>query len=61
MENHAENVHQKLGPDSFLTLLNNAKQPLYTGILLKIRFSERGLSASLKKVKFIFSFRPSSF
>ena len=30
-------------------------------ILLKIRYSERGLSKSLKKVKFIFSFEPSPF
>ena len=27
MENHAENVHQKLAPDPFLILLNNPKQP----------------------------------
>ena len=28
-ENHAENVHQKLVPDSFLILVNNPKQPLH--------------------------------
>ena len=28
MEHHAENVHQKLAPDSFLILLNNPKQIL---------------------------------
>ena len=31
MENHAENVHQKLAPDPFLILLNNLKQTLYAG------------------------------
>ena len=43
-------------------LFNFAKFCHYTQeILLKIRFSERGLSKSPKKVKFIFSFDPSPF
>ena len=29
-ENHAENVHQKLVPDPFLTMVYNQKQPLHT-------------------------------
>ena len=29
MENHAENVYQKLAPDSFLILLNNPKKPFH--------------------------------
>ena len=29
MENHAENVHQKLVPDPFLILVNDPKQPLH--------------------------------
>ena len=29
MENHAENVHQKVVPDPFLILVNNPKQPLH--------------------------------
>ena len=29
MENHAENMHQKLLTDPFLILLYNPKQPLY--------------------------------
>ena len=29
MENHAEDVHQKLIPDPFLILLKNPKQPLH--------------------------------
>ena len=31
MENHAENMHQKLAPDPFLILLNNPKQTLHAG------------------------------
>ena len=29
MENHAENVHQKLVPDPFFILAKNPKQPLH--------------------------------
>ena len=29
MENHAENVYQKLVPDFFLILVYNPKQPLH--------------------------------
>ena len=29
MENHAENVHQKLAPDPFLILLNNLEELLH--------------------------------
>ena len=29
MENHAEEVHQRLVPDPFLILVNNPKQPLH--------------------------------
>ena len=29
MENHAENVHQKLVPDLFFILINNPKHPLH--------------------------------
>ena len=35
MDSHAENVHQKLVPDFFLILVNNAKQPLHTRSSLK--------------------------
>ena len=61
MENHAENVHQKLAPDPFLILLNNPKQPLHARNSFKKRYFERELSKSLKKVKFIFSFESSLF
>ena len=30
MENHAENIHQKLAPDPYLIFLSNPKQPLHT-------------------------------
>ena len=29
MENHTENVHQKLVPGPFLILVDNSKQPLH--------------------------------
>ena len=29
MENHGEDMHQKLVPDSFLVLVNDLKQPLH--------------------------------
>ena len=56
MKNHAENVHQKLAPNPFLILLNKMKE-----INSKIRYFERELSKSLKKVNFVFSFKPSLF
>ena len=35
MEKYAENVHQKLVPDSFLILVNTPKQPLHAKNSLK--------------------------
>ena len=35
MKNHGENVHLKLVPDTFLSLVNNPKQPLHATNLLK--------------------------
>ena len=32
MDNHAERVHQKIVPDSFLVLVINLKEPLYVRI-----------------------------
>ena len=50
-----------MGTDPILILLNNPKQLLrMQEILLKIRCFERGL-LSLKKVNFIFPFKPSLF
>ena len=42
-------------------LLNSPKQPLHARNSFQIRYFERGLSKSLKKVNFIFSFKPSPF
>ena len=60
-KNHAKNVHQKLAPDPFLILLNSQKKPLHTRNSFKNKCFERGLSKTLKKVKFIFSFDPRPF
>ena len=46
MENHAENVHQKLVTYPFLILLYNPKQPLYARNSYKKKYLERGLSKS---------------
>ena len=57
-----EKVHQKLDLDAFLILANKPKQPLHTKIKKKKIFNfVGGLSKSLKKVNFIFSFEPSPF
>ena len=53
-------MHQKLLPDPFLILVNNPKQPCIQEIYLKIRYFERGLSKSLKKVYFFFLLNPVS-
>ena len=58
MENHAENVHQKLVPDPFFILVKNAKQPLHAINSFKtMKFWKR----IIKNIDFIFSFEPSLF
>ena len=59
-ENHAGNMCHKLVPDLVLILVNNPKNHCMQDIL-KIRYFERGLSKRLKKVNFIFSFKPCLF
>ena len=60
MENHAERVHQKIVPDSFLVLVINLKEPLYVRIFFKkIRYFERRLSKNFIKVNLNFSFKSS--
>ena len=49
-------MHQKLLPNPFFILVNNPKQAF-----LKIRFFEKGLSQSFKKVNFIFLLNPVPF
>ena len=54
-------MHHKLLPESFLILVNNLKQPLHTRNVLKIRYLDRRLLKSLKKVNFFFLSNPVSF
>ena len=54
-------MNQKLVPDPFLILVNNPKQSLMQEILLKIRYFERGLSKSLKKLTLFFLSNPVPF
>ena len=61
MEKSCTKCAPKAGPDPFLILLSNSRQTCMQEILLKMRYFEKGLSQSLKKVKFIFSFEPSLF
>ena len=43
MENHAENIYQKLAPDPFLILQNNSKQLLHArNSFFKTGYFERG-------------------
>ena len=56
MENHAENVHQKLVPDPVLFWETAQNSHCMQEILLKTRYLERGLSKTFKTVHFIFSF-----
>ena len=51
-KSHAENEHQKLTPDSFLVLVNKSNNHCMQEIFLKLKYSERGLSKSCKKVNF---------
>ena len=61
MEKSIRKCAPKASPRPLLILLNNTNSHCTQEILLTIRYSERGLSKSLKKVKFIFSFEPSPF
>ena len=61
MEKSCTKCAPKASPRAFLILVNNPKQPLHARNSLKTRYFERGLSKSLKKVNFIFSFEPSPF
>ena len=54
-------MHQELVPDPFLISVITQNSHCMQEILLKIRFFEKGLSKSFKKVNFIFSFEPSPF
>ena len=56
----SENVHQNLVLDLFKISVNNPKQPLYARNSIKNRYFKRR-SKILKKLTFIFSFKPSLF
>ena len=43
-KNHAENMHQKIIPDSFLVLVNNQNRHYMQEILLQTGYFEIGLS-----------------
>ena len=53
-------MHQKLVLDPFLSLLNNAKQPLHARNSFK-RYFVRGFSKSLKKLTLFFLSNSASF
>ena len=47
MENHAENVHQKLVPDPFFILVNNPKQPFDARTFFKNKIFRKGIIKNL--------------
>ena len=58
---YGKNMHQKLVPVSFFNFgKKTQKRHCMQEIILKMRYFERGLSKSLKNVKFIFFFRTQS-
>ena len=59
MEKPCKKLNQEMVTDPFLILVNNSH--CMQEILLKIRYFDRGLTKSHKKVNFIFSFKPSPF
>ena len=61
MENHAENVKQKLVPDPFLILGNNPKQPLHARTIFKNKIFSKRIIKEPEKVNFIFSLEHSPF
>ena len=53
-KNHAENVHQKLVPDSFLILVNETKQPFYAGNCFKNKSLLEDYQKALEKLTLFF-------
>ena len=54
MENHAENVPQKLVLEPFLILVNNRKQSLHTINSFKIRYLKEDYQKALKRLILFF-------
>ena len=61
MEKSSRKCVTKASPRLLYNLVNNPKQPLHARNSFKSKIFERGLSESLKKGNFIFSFEPSPF
>ena len=61
MEKSCRKYAPKASPRPLFILVNNPKQPLHARNILKIRYFERGLTKTLKKVNFIFSFQHNPF
>ena len=62
MENHAENVHQRLVPDAFLILLNIPKQPMHTRNYFKNKIiCKDDYQKALKKLTLFVLSKPVSF
>ena len=57
MEKSCRNYAPKASPRSFILINSHRRQE----IILKVRCFERGLSKSLEKVNFIFSYKPGPF
>ena len=57
MEKSCRNYAPKASPRPFILINSHCRQE----IILKVRYFERGLSKSLEKVNFIFSYKPSPF
>ena len=56
MDKSSRQCASKASPRLFLILVNTLKEPLHARSSLKIRFFERGLSKSMKKLTFIYFF-----
>ena len=61
MENHAENVYQRLFPDFFLTLVNNPQKPLHARDSFKEDTFKEGYQKALKKLITFFLSNPVPF
>ena len=61
MENHSENLHQRLFPDPFLTVVNNPKKPLHARNSFKNKILKEDYQKVLKKIISFFLLNPVPF
>ena len=61
MENHAENVYQRLFPDPFLILVNKPKKPLHARNSFKNEILKEDYQKALKKLISFFLSNPVPF